>query len=427
MPTAMPALDVDVCSGWTENDRSLYNTVPYYLAKMQVEKRKWWSTWGKYTKKRKWTPNKGDTLRAVRTEPSPHLRQFFYPTPLRNMPKKDVMNVREVKQDAQVYRHRFESPNLNFFPSFNDFMDHVDDTGEDITQKILRAEDLFIRTNVWQQSPFVFIATSDNEVALLQAPFWKGYGAFDPLTEGKTTAWLASVLPQVQGTATLTNLARVTTIMETDLRVPSFSGSDVASGYDKGLAGKYAFQTSSERYFGFTFDPYLQQHKNCDLDIVNQSFRGSLFGRVTCALEDLPMRCKADGTFAEPELRVEGAQSENDGETLPNSNYASPSTSPFEIGAVAGANGYESITVGPPPSKFTGDSPPLNFPKMFWNGEVKLSKMLFLECVDPDGTIRYQPNDYGEFLKFISQAAFGILPTQRRNIIPFIYLRKRAG
>jgi hypothetical protein len=116
----------------------------------------------------------------------------------------------------------------------------------------------------------------------------------------------------------------------------------------------------------------------------------------------------------------------NNGETLPDDNYSSIATSPVEFGFVMGPTGYESIEVGPPPSQFAGDSFP-DAPKMFWNGEVKLTKHILTPCIDEDtGLVTYEANTYGEYIKFISQAVYGILPVQRRNIIPIAYLRKRG-
>ena len=424
---AVPSVDAAVCNTWSENQQNLYNALPFYLAKMQVERRKTWTLWSKFCKKRRWKQNQGDTLRAVRPEPSPHLRQFAFPSPIKSVPKKDVMNIREVKEEAQVYRHRFESPQLHFYPSFNDFMDHVDDNGKDIMEKIERYEDIFIRGNIFHMSPFAFVATG-NSVKLINTNPWKGTGVFNPAADGKTTAIVQNLIGQVTSHLTLPALNHALTIMETDLRIPFFSGSGLPKE-DAPLDGMYCLVCSSEAYNQFTFDPYLQQNKNCDLDVVNQSYRGKFFGRITSRLEDLPIRCKNDATYPAPELRVEGGEPYNEGETLPNPVYAIPDEngSPIEVAWMVGSSGHEVIDVGPPPGAFTGDSPPHNFPKMFWNGEVKITKQFLVPCIDQDtGQVVYEMNTYGEYLKFVSQVALGILHVQRRNIIPFFFKRKRG-
>lgn len=427
--TAMPAIDQSAAASWTPQQVDLYADLPYYLAKMQVDRMKHYQIWNKVTDKIRWKPNMGDTMRAVRSNPSPHLRQFAYPRKLDGMPRKDVMNVREVSVDANVYRHRFESPALNFVPSFNDFMDHVDDTAKDIMEKIERFGDIYTRSNIWQMAPFVFICTATG-VKLIKTgvPFWTGTGNFTEGADGKTATYLKEILlPQVNGNLTLLACAQAMSIAEVELRLPFWSGSNttVQNGF---LNGKYCFITSNEAYTNFTFDPYLQQNKNCDLNVVSDSFRGELFGRGTTQLEDLPMRCDMDGVFANPELRVEDSSAYDNGETLPNPVYAEIAQSPIEIGFLCGAKGYSTIEVGPPPSQFTGDSAPHNFPAMFWNGEVKATKQRLIKVVDSDdSSVNWEMNTYGEYLWWISQATFGVLPKQRRNIIPILYLRKRPA
>lgn len=428
MPAAhgMPAIDVATCADWSEQDLDLYNSVPFYLAKMETELRKTWTTWAKFTKKRRWKQNQGDTLRGVATNPSPHLRQFANPKPIKQALKKDIMNVRERTSSAQVYGQKFESPPLNFYPSFNDFMDHVDDTGKDIMEKIERYEDIFLRGNIFHMSPYMFISKGDT-MELVKTPPWLGTGEFNPATDGKTKALIAANTPNITGHLKLAGLNHAYSIMDTELRVPFFSGSQLPKE-NAPLDGKYCLVTSNEAYGQFTFDPYVQQHKNCDLDIVNESFKGSFFGKITSKLEDLPLRFQGDGDFPQPEIRVDD-DAENGGETVPNPEYAqlNEEGSPYEVSWLVGGIGYESIEVGPPPSAFTGDSPPHNFPAMNWNGKVIITKQKLVPCIDEaTGQVVYETNVYGDYLWFIARVALGVLATQRRNAIPILHLRKRG-
>lgn len=441
MPLAsVPAISASICSGWTEAQIDLYNTLPFYLAKMQVDRRKTWSTWSKFLGKKKWTPNMGPVMRSVKKEPSPHLRQFANPTEISLAPRKDVVNIYERKVDVSVYRHRFESLVLNFVPDFRDFLnDQVKANSTDVMEKLERFEDIFYRGHIWYYSPYVWVVDkvadgiSGNE--MVPAPQSLGTETFNPATQtttitganAKTSAWVQAMIPLLgqAGYLSLDTLNKLCTAATTDIGMPPFTGSGLPKE-DQGLSEKYCLVTSSEAWDRFMYDPFLLNNKNCNLDIVLSKFRGSLFGKITCTLEDKPIRFKADGTLCAPETRELNPDAENYGETIPNPDYTSITTSPYEVAFLIGTQGYEHIEVGPPPSAFSGNGMPDGFGKMVWNGEVFLTKNVILPCPTDDNPYAVDANSYGEYLQVKCQATFGILGKQKRNIIPILFKRKRG-
>lgn len=419
---AIPAIDQNICSGWTEQDINLFNKLDFYLAVLQAKKRKTWMGWSKFCGKIKWERNMGPTMKGVRKEPSPVIRQFAFPTTLGNIPKKDIIDIREMSVTTQVSRHRFESPVLNFLPDFRDFMtNHVSALGEDIEEKKMIYEDIYIRGNIFHNSPYVWVP---NRAAgeLLSAPMGDGNAAG---TSGKSTAFLQAVIADLgqPGNLGLQTINKLVTAMEVDLRVPAFKGSGQPKD-DVGLNDMYCLVLSSEAWNQFTFDPWVLANKKLDFDIVNQSFKGSLFGRVTCKLEDRPLRMKADGTFPAPEIRVEDGDPYNEGESVVNPDYQDAE---YEVAFLIGTEGYKTLEVGPPPAAFTNGGYNDKFRKMTWNGELMLTKDFLIECVDDEGNVRYEQNSYGEYLKYQSQLALGIIGQQKRNIVPIIFKRVRGA
>lgn len=419
---AMPAIDVNVCSGWTEQQTNLYQAYPYRLAKIQVERRKEYLVWDKFVGKQRWVPNMGSTLRVVRTDPSPHIRQFAFPNEICVAPKKDMSDVREIIGDFGIYRHKWESPSINFCPAFRDFLNHTEDHVNDIMEKMERFEDIYIRGNIFYYSPYVWIP---NRAAgeLLGSPIGLGNQA-NTAANSKNLAWLQATLPNVgnPGNLSLCTLNTLVTVMQVDLRVPPFKGSSNPTD-DKGLADMYALVCSAEAFNQFTFDPWMLANKNCSLDVINSSFKGNLFGRITCKLEDRPIRIAADGTFPVPEVREGNPAAYNVGETVVNPVYAA---APYEVAFMVGAEGYESIQVGPPPKPFSDGKMPDNFDKLFWNGEVFLYKNFLIPCIQDDGSTLWETNDGGEWVRVKGQATYGIIAKQRRNIVPIIFKRKRG-
>lgn len=412
---------------WTEVERDLYNQLPIYLAKRQVEYIKEWDFWTKILKPQKWTPNMGNTMRGVNKVPAPILRGQVLPNPITQLPKKDIIEVRETREDVQLYRQDFDSNVFQFVPSFQDFLtDHVDAHIEAITSKVITYKDLFYRTAIFHGAPNVWICSpTDGSVELRSAPYWGS----PTISLAKTQAYLQGIIAKVGDTLTLENIKKLGTVMWTDLGVKPFSGDVTPDGADgKGLNQKYCLVTSTEVWDSFTdTGSYLLANRKLDLDIVTGKFTGSLFGRWTTMHERYEMRIAADGTIPAPETTEEAPNAYDKGDSVPNPAYVN---APFGVAFAVGMDAYKAITVGPPPSKFADGGSGMtmkDFNGMDWNGKVIPTRNLLVPSLDQNNTQVLDTNKRGEYLQLISDAAMGILPNRRRNIVPIIYRRERIA
>lgn len=422
MLPSMPALDANVCGDWTENQIGVYQTLPFWFAKLQVDTKQRYSTFSKLTKKRMWKPNNGPTLRGVRTHASPNLRQFINPNPLSTSPKTDVMDIRESITEAQLTWQDFESPIFNFYPDFNDFMSHIDDNGKDISEKIEIANEIYIRGMMFHMSPHVFVCQADGSIQTVASPFFSGSGTFDGgVNQGKTAAFLIANLPT--GPLQLSCIEQAMTHAETYYNIPYFTGSDLPKD-DQPLDGKFLIVQDPESWNRLIYDPLVKANRSINFDMLNNGYRGSIFGRAVSKLESFPLRYTNLGTFKAPEVRTDAGEVDG-GQTIINTEYGDPKQSQYVVNWLIGKNGYETIETGNPPALFTGNSFP-NAPRMNWDGVPVLTKQILLQCVDSNGVVQYKMNSRGRYLKFEATSTFGVLATQRRNAIPILSMRKQG-
>lgn len=414
---------------WTEVERDLYNQLPIYLAKRQVEYTKEWDVWSKLLKPQKWSANMGNTMRGVNKVPAPILRGQALPNAITQLPKKDVIEVRETREDVQLYRHDFESNVFQFLPAFQDFLtDHVDAHIEAISGKIITYKDLFYRTAIFHGAPFVWICSpNDGQTELRSAPYWSS----PTISLAKTQAYLQSLISKVGDTLTLENIKKLGTVMWTDMNVKPYSGDVLPDGSDgKGLKQKYLLLTSTEVWDGFTDysgGSFLLANRKLDLDVVTGPFTGSLWGRWTTMFERYEMRIAADGTIPAPETVEENANAYDKGDTVPNPAYVN---APFAVAFAVGMDAYKAITVGPPPSKFADGASGMSmrdFNGMDWNGKVIPTRNLLVPSLNQNGAEVLDTNKRGEYLQLVADAVMGLLPNRRRNIIPIIYRRERVA
>jgi len=413
---------------WNEIDRTLYNQLPIYLMKRMVEYLKYHDTWGKLLKPQKWTPNMGNTMRGVNKVPAPILRGSVIPNPITQLPKKDVIEVRETREDVQLYRHDFESQVFQFLPSFQDFLtDHVDAHIEQITEKILAFKDLFYRTAIFHGAPFVWIASpNDGGAELRAAPIWTS----PTISLAKNQGWLQANIAKA-GPLTLENIKKMGTVFHTDLGMVPWSGKVLPDGTDgSALAQKYCLVCGTEVWHGFTNETtgaFLLQNRKLDLDIVTAGFRGSLFGLFTSRHERFEMRIAADGTIPAPETIEENPNAHDFGDTVPNPAWVN---APYGVAFGVGNDSWKAVTIGPPP-KYFGDGGAnmtmKEFNGMDWNGKVYPTRNVLVPSLNQNGTEVLDTNKRGEYLQLIADAVMGVSPNRRRNLVPIIYLRSRIS
>lgn len=364
----------------------------------------------------------GNTMQGVRKVKSPILRSQAAPNPITSAPKRDVIEVRETQEQAILFRQNFESQLMQFIPSFADFLtDHVDATTKDIAEKVQVYQELFVRTAMFDACPRIWLCGKAQE--LTEVPGWTSPWNG---TLTKTAAVMQALLAQVSKPMTLRAVSKLNTVMYSDLRISPFTGNSTGDGSDgSALKHKYCLVMGTELWDGWVHDPFLQGNRAIDLDIITDGFQGSLFGRFTSMFEQYELRFKADGTAPAPELVEENPARYNVGEPLPNPDWVN---APFGVMWAYGNEGYKSIQVGPPPRDFAGGGMTMDkFNGMDWNGKVSMTRNVLVPCLDAQNNVTYDTNKRGEYLQILADLAMGILPVQRRNVIPIIYARQRVA
>lgn len=427
MPIPMPAIDQNAVTSWNEIEQNMYNSYPFWLAKFDVAHRKTYATHSKLGGKKKWERNHGTVMRGVRKEMGPLLRQEATPQELHKVPQKDIIDVQEMTIETTLKRMRFESRVIPFYPVFNDYLrDHLVATSTNIIRDRTRFEDLYCRTCVFHQAAAVFIANGNPEV-LTNVPMWDGKDVANLNAQGKNQGWRQAALAQLgaPGNLSIVNVFNADSYLREDVRaVPWSDGGSGMPKDDNPMPGKNILVLGNEAYNQFRFDPFLLDNRRIDLDIVQHGFKGSIGDNVTCRVEDLPLRMGVDGTFPIPEQRIVNVDAYNKNESVLGNAYKD---APYEWAFLYAADVFDSLDVGPPPSEFTGDTEPKGFANMFWNGEVRFTKLFNIPYTDENNNAYMEFNNYGEHIKAICQIVLGVLLTQRRNVLPILFKRTRGA
>lgn len=416
-----------ITNQWSEVDRNLYNQLPLYMAKRQVEYIKYFDRWGKLLKPQKWVPNSGNIMRGVNKVKAPILRAEALPQPITSVPHKDVIEVRETKGDCQLYRQDFDSQLFHFLPSFQDFLtDHVDATNESMVEQIVVFKDLFYRTSIYHGSPYVYVSSGVNggvTADLIAAPHWTP----PTIALSKTADWHRTVSQYITKDGLgFRSLMRLATIMFNDLGIPFYSGDIMPEGSNgEFMKGKYVLLCGSEVWDNLAVnDDFVLQYKDLQRDIITGPFVGSIGNRWTCMLERFEARFDENGNRIAPETTEEDPTAVDYGDTKVALAYANAQ---YALAFAIGAEAWKAITVGPPPAKFGGDTTMTmrQFNGMDWNGKIMMTRNVMIPSVTAAGDTVMDLNSRGEYLKLIGDVVMGVAPIRQKCIIPIIYKRTR--
>ena len=205
---------------------------------------------------------------------------------------------------------------------------------------------------------------------------------------------------------------------------------------NEGMRNKFVAIISNEAWMMFRWDEDVLNKLHglapCDLNVLFEDFRGLLFGNVIVKIHNYPIRFNtvnvndqngnllyAAGTPIPPEI-----YDATSGKWMPNPNYTSLISAPYEIGWLLGADYGKSIKVGPPPKEFSSTNMSAEkFYSLRWNGEVRLTDQVLIQYADGS----YDLNHYGKQLKLISECVHGYIPGERRYGMPMVYQRRRPA
>jgi hypothetical protein len=381
----------------------------------------------------------GNIMEAVTPQRSPVGRSFFFPNPINTASNKDIYQVTESNEQAQLYKHKYGSYVFNFVPSFQVFWDrYIKYNSDDIVKQISLSNNQFIETQMYQQAQYIYLCGTGLVSGCPTGQMNAAYNA----PNSKTAAWLTSVVNGVGGnTGAIQNLRlrdikRAIMNLQDDLAAPSFNGVRNMPKDNEGLKGKYVLMCSSEDYYNFDYDPdvinRLHGLASVNLDLVFNDFKGSLYGQITCKIKKYPVRFNtanvtdnlgnvlwAAGTPIDPEIF-----DPLDNKWKPNPYYTSLVSAPFSMSWLLGDFYIKTLKVGPPPKEFaTKNMDGAKFYALRWNGEVRITDQLLIQ--NADGT--WDMNDFGENLQLKGMLCHGAIPCERRYAFPMIVKRQRPA
>lgn len=409
----------DLAQRFDVQNQSQLSKYSVYFILNQIQRIRQQEVFGMLYGDKDWKPNMGDTMQGVRLEPTPKVRAFFRPNKITSRANKDVFDQRENQERSNVRWHKFESKLIYFLRNFQDFIsDQIRPAMDDITEQTVYANELFIRTVMWDRSPNIYVAGDTTAAGPLNTVPHSGPGGY--VENPKSAASVAALIANVKAGLEPAIIHNVYLTAKEEQGVTPFNGAKNALPKDNDpVQGQYVLVTSAEAYGQIIWSrEYARLRSNEDNHLTGK-FMGALFGDVLVKGEQKPLRFDANGNGIEPEVLVEET-----GETIPNPLYARLDSAPYEVAWFLGADAYNTVRVGPPPKDFAGGASAKQVKGMQWNGKVYLTDDVLIKDA---ATGTYDTNSYGEYLRAQATLTMGALPARPRNAIPILFRRKRVS
>ena len=424
----VPSIDNTAMANWTPQQVDLYAKLPYYLERATAEQRRWFATLKPLiTGRISWKENMGTTMRRVMVEDSPILRQWATPNVISQLPKTDVVGVRERTVEASLRWQNFQTPTFNFRSSFEDFMrGNIEPHRKALTKGMEVFEEMFYLTHLIAYAPYVWVAGHGLVKAPTGALSISNAGAFTNTT-GKTAAWWAGdVLSKVSSHLTFQELFKIASSIETEIGMTPYAGSELPSGTSKALDEKYCLWGNNTTFTQFVDDPWLKEQRPINMNIVTQGFRGDIFGTYTYKIGKWPWKFLVDRdytpTLPAPETYVSASEDPDYNRTKPNRLYGVDAR--IVVTLLFGGNNYSIINIGAPPDLFTQGAPA--FGQMNWNGKIVLNKNILVPSLDPQENIVMDTNSWGHWLRLQAECSYGIVGDNPFNVLPIVHFCRQG-
>ena len=449
------------------NATSEFNKLDYYLVKNEVALFPKWNVYDSMYGSIKWQPNMGSELQGLTPTPSPVQRNIFAPAKLSDIPAKDIYEIGERNESAKLAYHRYESTRFRFLSSFEAFWrDQLSYAHSDIVRQIQNANNQFVRTLMYYQTPDLFVAkngagflssannlgtgivktaqTQDAIRAIGSASnpdddsiggssenlSKQGGEVFRAAIDGGTDAGNAANVLRLK------DLYKAMLVLQEDVQAPTFERTFGAPKTSEMIKGKYVLVCSTEAWASLLWDTDLKTSSGANLastnqDYIKDGFAGDLFGKITVKYDPFPLRFSDNGSWVQPQSVVNGKVVPNPNYTKFNAyNSSSASIGSNEVAFLCGADAFKTISVGPPPKEFAGKN--ISKKKLYgmnWNGQIDLTDQFLVPTADQGVThaTNWDMNVYGDYLKFISQTIHGGIPGDARHCLPIVFRRRRTS